>query len=75
MSVCTICGNEYVLGGGVSHKRCQEIRDTRHLLDEAVAWLMSDDPDKGPMPELVARLRDEMLDQPVGRGREREGSE
>lgn len=61
MSVCAVCGGEYRYGGGDRHSRCREVAAGRALVDEAVAWVMSDDPDKGPMPPLVARLRDQCI--------------
>jgi hypothetical protein len=59
---CPVCGGMYVYGpGGRSHAACNEVGHNRGLVDEAVAWVMSDDPDKGPMPPLVARLREQCL--------------
>ena len=58
---CPICGRGYTYGPGApSHARCQDIRESRARLDEAVAWIMSDKDERGPEPELVTRLRDEM---------------
>lgn len=61
---CPICGSPYLLGGR-RHLGCEKVRDLRGRLDEAVAWVMSDDPLKGPMPDLVRRLRNEILSEPL----------
>lgn len=69
---CPVCGSAYIIGGGNSHQRCYEIQKQRGEVDAAVAWVMSDDPAKGPMPELVKRLRAEILAEPKVRATEEE---
>lgn len=61
MSGCPVCGSEYLYGGGDRHVRCRKIAAQRAAVDEAVAWLMSDTPDRGPEPLLITLLRDQIL--------------
>lgn len=59
---CRTCGGMFLYGPGArDHSRCYDLEEQRAMVDEAVAWVMSDDPAKGPMPALVARLREQML--------------
>lgn len=65
---CTVCGGPYgLIGGQQRHVRCEQIRkqkqELERILSKAVEWLMDDGPNRGPMPDLVRRLRDEINDE------------
>lgn len=69
---CPVCGDDYIIGpGGRSHAECRKVQGRRRVrmtmqveyvrLDEAIEWILSDDPSKGEPPALVSQLRAELL--------------
>ncbi len=60
---CPVCGREYIYGGGDWHAKCRDVQKSRARVDEAVAWIMSDEEERDPNePILVTRLRNEIND-------------
>lgn len=61
MDTCSVCGHGYMYGPGAkSHAECHDVAKRRNLLDDAVEWILSDDPNKGTPPPLVVKLRAEL---------------